>query len=65
MTGRYVAVYLLVLLLMLPKCDVGLSVRYCYYILYVPMLFGVTCVVAIHLCCLLPTLFVGVWHLRF
>ena len=47
------------------KLGVGLSVRYCFYILYVLMLFMVACVVAIHLCCVLPTSFVGVWHLRF
>ena len=56
---------LLVLRLMLCELGVGLSVRYCCYILYVLMLFVVACVVAIHLCCILPTSFVGVWHLRF
>ena len=43
------------------KLRVGLSC----YILCVLMLFVITCVVAIYLCCILPTSFVGVWRLRF
>ena len=62
---RYVVVCLLVLRITLLKLGVGLSVRYCCYILCVLMLFMVACVVAIYLCCILPTSFVGVWHLRF
>ena len=50
-----VVAYLLGLQITLLKLRVGLSVRYCCYILCVLMLFVITCVAAIYLCCIHTT----------